>query len=159
MSRPFYVRPLAESEFARAFPLIQAIAPELSLNGWLGFARLFAIGEATAGRGIISAQDAHGYIYGLCCYTGMPNLSHRRSLVVEPFVALHVVDTVGPSAALLDALEPLARRLDCTAIELVLPRSASTDVVLDYPGGDAFRAAGYELAGIKLGRRLQASLH
>lgn len=154
VSRHYHVRPLAESEFARAYPLIRAIATGLSLNAWLGFARLFAVSEASLEGGIISAQDDNAYIYGLCCYMVLPNLCHRRSLIVEPIVALHVVDPLGPIEALLEALEPIAHRLGCESIQLVLPRSGSSEPGSGDPSYDVFRAAGYELGGIKLSRRL-----
>ena len=157
MSRHYHVRPLAESEFARAYPLIRAVAPELSLNAWLGFARVFTVSETTPEGGIISAQDDGAYIYGLCCYMVLPHLCNRRSLIVEPIVALHVVDPLGPIEALLEALEPIARRLGCESIQLVLPRSEGSEIESDHPSFDVFRAAGYELDGIKLSRRLAQS--
>lgn len=160
MARTYHVRSLEEGEFARAYPLIRVLDPELSLNAWLGFARLFTVSSDAAARGIIAAQDDRGYIYGLCCYTALPHLCHKISLIVEPFVALHVVDPLGPSVALLEALEPIARRLDCAAIELVLPRSGSAETLADAAAAGAFRAAGYELEGIRLCRRLpQARPH
>ncbi len=150
MGRTYHVRTLSESQLPQAYPLVQALASEHSLNAWLSYAKGFVAKGINAG-GVLSAQDDAGYIYGLFCYEVVPDLGGGRVLVVEPFVALDLVDRLGPITVLIEAMERLAREQDCVSIHLQIPQRGDMRAVVDFR---PFRAAGYKLEGVRLCRRL-----
>ncbi|WP_042442343.1 hypothetical protein [Azospirillum sp. B510] len=130
MDDGFIAKPLGRRQIDQAYPLVCAIAPGLGVDQWRAFAAAL-LGGATgsdAGRdgvpahkGIMTVQNAQGYLHGLFSYAAEPHLRHGRTLCVDNFVVLDLFDVAGIAETLLRAMEGLARRLGCAAIHTSLP--------------------------------------
>lgn len=140
MDDGFIAKPLGRRQIDQAYPLVCAMAPGLGIDRWRAFAAAVLDsatlgggaegvgGDGAAGegrppgsRGIMTVQNAQGYLHGLFSYTAEPHLLHGRTLCVDNFVVLDLFDVAGVAEALLRAMEGLARRLGCAAIHTTLP--------------------------------------
>ncbi|WP_119167490.1 hypothetical protein [Algihabitans albus] len=118
------VKSLTVDRVDQAFPLIQAIAPGITLEEWQAFAQSL-LGGATdsmpAPGGILIAEDERGYIAGLVAYRVQRDLLHGPVLVAEHFIAFDFFERDRIADALARALEGLAAGHRCAAIHTVLP--------------------------------------
>lgn len=140
MDDGFIAKPLGRRQIDQAYPLVCAMAPGLGVDQWRAFAAAVldsaTLGSSTEGaagdgaaregrlpasRGIMTVQNAQGYLHGLFSYTAEPHLLHGQTLCVDNFVVLDLFDVAGVAEALLRAMEGLARRLGCAAIHTTLP--------------------------------------
>ncbi len=123
MPRRLHVKPLEREGARQAFPLVQSIFPELTLEEWLSFARDMEQPQPTTFGpcGIVSVQSGRGYIHGLYSYMVERNLRHGRILEVNNFVALDMADRWGATSRLLSTMDELAKQFDCSAIHVSLP--------------------------------------
>lgn len=126
MDHGFIARPLTKRQIDQAFPLIRTIAPGLPVERWRAFAarRVGRPGPSVAARGIMTVQNGHGYIHGLFSHTVDEHLHHGRVLQVDTVVVLDLFDAAGVAAALIRAMESVARALGCDAIHTSLPDAA-----------------------------------
>lgn len=163
MDDGFIAKPLGRRQIDQAYPLVCAIAPGLGVDQWRAFAAAVldsatggGKGGGTAGgngmpanRGIMTVQNAQGYMHGLFSYAAEPHLLHGRALCVDNFVVLDLFDVAGVAEALLRAMEGLARRLGCAAIHTTLPdRTVQRDSRRD-PIPDCFRIEGHRQETIR----------
>lgn len=135
MDESFTTKPLGRSQIDQAYPLVRMAAPGLAVEQWRAFAAAVLKSGAAGGRtGIMTVQDRLGYLHGLFSYTVGEHLRHGRVLSVDNFVVLDLFDVPGIAQPLLQAMDGLARSLDCAAIHttLLLPPPAPGQ-----PGFDA----------------------
>lgn len=125
MPLKYHVRKLPPDGTVRAFPVIQAAWPDVSLDSWVAYVEKLCTPSrvATGSSGIMAAENPRGYIHGLFCYIVHVALNHGSVLVVDNFVALDAGDRAAAVEALLAAMEALARDLRCTAIHTHIPHS------------------------------------
>nr|WP_255635714.1 hypothetical protein [Azospirillum sp. 412522] len=156
------MKPLGRRQIDQAYPLVCAIAPGLGVGQWRAFAAAALDGGAVDGagggtgndnrpanRGIMTVQNARGYMHGLFSYAAEPHLLHGRTLSVDNFVVLDLFDVTGIAETLLQAMEDLARRLGCAAIHTTLPdRHIPRDSRRD-PVPDCFRTVGHRQETIR----------
>jgi hypothetical protein len=124
MPRVFTAKSLTSDQAAQAFPLIQTIAPNLTLERWNEFVQrlIDPTGPVQARRaGIVTLQSERGYIHGLFCYTVEVDLQHGHVLSVENFIALDLIEHEAAVRALFDTMEETAYDLGCHAIHVHLP--------------------------------------
>lgn len=162
MDESFIAKPLGRRQIDQAYPLIGAIAPALGVERWRAFAAAM-IGEGAASApggampcGIMTVQNANGYIHGLFSYNVEQDLRHGRALVVDNFVVLDLFDLPGAAEVLLHAMDGLARDLGCTAIHTNLPEPYATLPTEAPPAGvgrrvlDCFRGEGHRAETMRL---------
>jgi len=114
----FTAVPLDPRRIDQAYPVVQAVMPDIAAAEWRGYAASL-LGRDD--RGIMVLQDPAGYLHGLFAYAAVPHLGRGRVLRIECFVALGLLDRDGPAAALLRAAEDVARRLGCRAVQTETP--------------------------------------
>lgn len=168
MDDGFIAKPLGRRQIDQAYPLVCAIAPGLEVDQWRAFAAAVLDSATPSGkgggasggsgrpadRGIMTVQNAQGYMHGLFSYAAEPHLLHGRTLCVDNFVVLDLFDVAGVAEALLRAMEGLARRLGCTAIHTTLPdRCIQRDSGRD-PIPDCFRTEGHRQETIRFCKEL-----
>lgn len=161
MDDSFIAKPLGRRQIDQAYPLVCAIAPGLGVDRWRAFAAAL-LDSATVGgsrkgggksgagtdglpapRGIMTVQNAQGYMHGLFSYAVEAQLIHGRTLCVDNFVVLDLFDVAGPAETLLQAMEGLARQLGCTAIHTTLPERYLPRDSRRSPIPDCFRIEGH----------------
>ena len=127
MDDSFIAKPLGQRQIDQAYPLVRAVAPDLPVERWRAFAAALigTLDTPAPPTGIMTVQNARGYLHGLFSYAIEEHLRHGRILAVENFVVLDLFDTSGPAEALLRSMEVLARGLGCTAIHTTLPEGAA----------------------------------
>ncbi|PWC83423.1 hypothetical protein TSH100_20625 [Azospirillum sp. TSH100] len=152
MDDGFIAKPLGRRQIDQAYPLVCAIAPGLGVGQWRAFAAAVLDGATMGGsekdgspasRGIMTVQNAQGYLHGLFSYAAEPHLLHGRTLCVDNFVVLDLFDVAGVAEALLRAMEGVARRLGCAAIHTTLPDRTVRHGSRRDPIPDCFRTEGH----------------
>ncbi len=126
-TRDITVKSLTADRLNQAFPLIQAIAPNITLEAWKEFALPLVPRSGDDRRwqgGILIVEDGRGYISGLVAYRVQRDLLHGPVLVAEHFVAFDFFERDRIAEALARALEGLAAGHRCAAIHTVLPEGA-----------------------------------
>lgn len=125
MTRQFIAKSLAPELVDKAFAVARSGHPCLSLDQWRRYAnRLLHSGAPR--RGVLTVENLGGTIQGLCSYRIRPSLGQGNICSVEFLVALDLVDNGTVTAALLKALEALARRQGAAALRLDLPYGTRT---------------------------------
>jgi hypothetical protein len=123
----FYVEALSADQVGAVFPLMRAADPSLSPAIWRQFARRAVSGNVLAPQGVLVARrSALKYPSGAVCYRRHRNLHHAAVLTAEHFVALDLLYPDMVIAALIDGLEPVARRLGCASIRSIVHDGADT---------------------------------
>ncbi|MDJ0951129.1 MAG: hypothetical protein QNJ94_19645 [Alphaproteobacteria bacterium] len=119
--------PLCRTKVAQAYPLIQAMRPDLSLEGWCALATEHLRPAASADHGILTVETEQGYILGLIFYTIYTDLKHGRTLLAKDALVLAPVrqSTEAAFALLIEGVEQVAAECDCRAIH--------TSLLLDLP--------------------------
>jgi len=121
------VKLLTEAKTAQAYPLVQLLQPNLSLEAWDQFTASH-FGTIEAGeRGIFTVEDDRGCILALLAYTIDPDLCHRRVLIVKDVIAVTPLDRLKELAlsALFEAIEDLAKEKRCLAVRTRIIESES----------------------------------
>jgi hypothetical protein len=113
---------LANEQIELAYPHIQAMRTDLSLDQWAGFARAM-VDEAPRALdcGIITARGEQDYIQGLFSYVIAPDLHHGRSLLADNFIALDMRTNSVVASVLIRAMCGLARESGCATIHAIVP--------------------------------------
>jgi hypothetical protein len=125
--REVRIKTLTPDRVDQAFPLIQAVAPNITLEAWRRFAAPLVpqpgqVGPAAGG--ILFAEDERGYMAGMVAYRIQHDLEHGPILVAEHFVAFDFFERDKIAEALARALEGLAAGHRCAAVHTVLPEGA-----------------------------------
>jgi hypothetical protein len=109
----FSVSELNTSEAEAAFPLVRAIAPEITLDDWRDYVRRRSMQGVMLG--LIGAD---GEVCGLVSCRLGERLRHGTVLALDDFVTFELTVAAPARKALLAAAEDLARDHGCTALEL-----------------------------------------
>lgn len=134
----FCVDELKTSEADAAFPLVRAIAPEVTLDDWRDYVR-----RRSMQGGLLGLFGADGEIAGLLSYRLGERLRHSTVLALDDFVTFELSHNAPGRRALLAAAESLARQLGCTGLELRLASKGFAD-------GNSARAEGWISLGLAL---------
>jgi hypothetical protein len=155
MSDPLAPRLLDPGTIERAYPLVRNLTSGITRDRWGRFARpLVASRSALWPRGLMTIQNAAGYIFGLFSFEVRDDLRANRTLSVENIMiaTLPGRDTIW--ATVVEAVEDLARIHGCRAIR------ASLNDEFD-PGDDgrtwlagSLEAAGYVRDGVRARKRI-----
>lgn len=163
MDDGFIAKPLGKRQIDQAFPVVRAIHPDLGVERWRAFAAAMldqtqgAAGPRMPRRGIMTVQNERGYIHGLFSYATEENLHHGRILAVDNFIVHDLFNLPGAAAALLRAMDGIARGLGCTAIHTNLPQAYSTSVNYCNPVLNCFREEGHALETLRLCKPLDGA--
>ena len=156
MDGGFTAKPLGMRQIDQAYPLVRAIAPDLPVERWRGFAEaLIGASEGPgASAGIMTAQSDRGYIHGLFTYAAREDLRHGKVLSVDNFVVLDLFNLADAAFSLIRAMDTISRTLNCAAIHTILP-----DSYAEAGGGDRsvmgfFRDAGHHVDGARFYKAL-----
>ena len=120
MSRELQAKSLAKEEVDRAFALIRSAGGQFTLPRWRRYAGEL-IRRGPAGCGLLAVENGRGTIQGLCSYRMVNTPEGDRHCVVEVIAALDLIDEGEVAAALLQAVEMLARRSGAQALSVSLP--------------------------------------
>jgi len=178
MNDTYVAKPLARRQIDQAFPVVQTIAPDLGVERWRAFAAaVLAAAELETGDtpparstgqgveprgvmaepcGIMTVQNARGYIHGLFSYAVEENLRHGRVLEIDNFIVLDLFDLAGAAEELLRAMDVLAGELGCMAIHTNLPDDYSS--LPEYCNWllTCFREAGHAVETLRLCKQVGA---
>lgn len=109
----FSVVDIDEKLFDAAYPLVRAVAPEVSAEHWSVYARKVRMRGGLLG--LIGVENA---LFGLLTYRNEENLRRGRIFYVDNFVTFELNRAAPGRKALCEAAEALARKQGCTAIEI-----------------------------------------
>ena len=123
MSRQFIAKPLDCESADQSYALARNAAFGVSLEDWRRFLEERA-GTSAGDGGVLAIQNRMGIIQGICSYRFDPALGLGKVCAAEVLVTLDLVDTAPVAAALLQALEDLARRKGAAAMRVILPQGA-----------------------------------
>lgn len=123
MSGNYLVRQLSQTDVPRAFPLVQAVHVDVSLDDWQHFAeeRLSDGNGGSKSHGIVAVQNVQGYLHGLASYKISADGLIGRTLVCDHFIVLDLLTFEQPCAALMRAVEQIARDANCDHIQFSIP--------------------------------------
>jgi len=152
-------RPLDKAGIDRAYPLVRNIAPGVTLERWNRFARpQISARSAKWPRGLMTVQNAAGYILGLFGFEVRDDLRNSRTLCIHNIIVPNVPGRDTIWATLVDAAETLAEGSRCQAIR--------AELADDLDPSDTDRAwivariekSGYALDGIRAFKRMPKAL-
>lgn len=134
----FYVGALDPVLADAAYPLVRAIAPEVSFEGWLDY-----VERRCREGGLRGLFDDSGVLVGLFSYRFGERLRLGRVLALDDFVTFELSQAAPGRAALMAAAEDLARSLGCTGLEVRVGSRGFAD-----PG--SAKASGWLSLGLSL---------
>lgn len=125
MSSEYIARPLAENQVLQAFPLIQALDKRLTAQAWRRFAEYTLADANGGGHGhVMTLQTVSGYIHALFVYWVREDLCDGRRMDVDHVVTFELPGQVKALRAALRVIEQMARELDCTMVNVCIPRQS-----------------------------------
>ena len=134
----FYVDALTPAQADGAYPLIRAIAPDVTIEGWRDYVqRRYRFG------GLLGLKDERDGIVGVLSYRLGERMRHGLVLALDDFVTFELSQSAPARAALLEAAEKLGRDLGCTGLEL---RVGARGIAED----DSAKARGWTALGLSL---------
>ncbi len=159
MDDSFIAKPLGQRQIDQAYPLVRAIAPDLAVERWRAYAAALigSVDTPTAPTGIMTVQNARGYLHGLFSYAIEEHLRHGRILGVENFVVLDLFDMTGPAETLLRSMDVLARGLGCSAIHTTLPENCAGTVDSHNSVLSCFRNEGHRTETLRMCKPLDGA--
>ena len=119
MPRQFIAKRLEPSSADSAYALARLSASGLGLDAWRRFVASSA-GTPGVEGGVLAIQNRSGVIQGLCSYRFEESLGRGKVCTADNLIALDLLDNACVAAALLQALEDLARRGGASALRLEL---------------------------------------
>ena len=128
-----------------ALPVIREAAPEMTIERLRAYVENLKRNgnDSKSPSGILAARSPNGYIRALAIYRTTLELRWGRTLVVDNFLVPGPLYNRMCSCALLDALDDLAAKHHCVAIEAQLPPD-------DEWAGVMARSRGYDVEGSKV---------
>lgn len=158
MLEPLAPRLLDRETIDQAYPLVRNLAAGITLDRWGRFARpLVSSRSASRPRGLMTIQNAAGYILGLYGFEVRDDLHINRTLCLENIVIASIPGRDAIWAAVLESAEQLASLHGCEAI-----RAGLSDE-LDPSDSDrhwlmsSFQAAGYSMEGLRACKRMETN--
>ncbi len=144
--------PLGERQIDQAFPLIQSIAANVSIDEWRRYARAI-LDRAQDEAGIMTVQ-AFEYIHGLFAYRVDRSLRHDRVLLVDTVAVLELFSPKLAMTALLQVMDDMAVALDCRAIQTCVPSTERMEGTARRWMMEQFQDLGHSIDSLKLGKPL-----
>jgi hypothetical protein len=138
LNQQFSVGELCPVEAGVAYPLVRAIAPEVTLEGWLDY-----VERRCREGGLMGLFGVDGSLIGLLSYRLGERLRHDRVLALDEFVTFELSQAAPGRSFLLEAAEDLARSLGCTGLEVRVGARGMVD-------GNSSKAAGWIGLGMAL---------
>lgn len=119
MRKIYSIAPITLEAADRAYPLLTAIAPTVSLDEWRRFCRAAASplagDERASGREQAAlAVDSRKHVKGLCIYSIRDHWFYGRLLDVPVFIAASAADAHGVAIELLQFLQGVSNRAVCS---------------------------------------------
>jgi hypothetical protein len=125
VARQLIVNSLRLESVDKAFAVARSADVTLTLDQWRDYALgLIKYGMPTSG--VLSIENRAGTIQGLCGYRTESSLRCRVICSVDYLVVLDLINEAAVMAALLVALEDMARRQGAVALRLELLHGART---------------------------------
>ena len=155
MAEPLAPRLLDRDTIDRAYPLVRSIATGVTLDRWGRFARpLVSSRSSSWPRGLMTIQNAAGYILGLYGFEVRDDLQVNRTLCVENIIIASIPGRETIWAAVIDSAERLAKLHGCEAVRAGLQDDLDPS---DRDRGwlaNSFETAGYALEGVRACKRI-----
>ena len=128
-----------------ALPVIREAAPEMTVERLRAYVENLTRNgdDSESPSGILAARSPNGYIRALATYRTTLELRWGRTLVVDNFLVPGPLYNRMCASALLDALDALAAKHHCVAIEAQLPPD-------DEWAGVMAKSRGYDFEGSKV---------
>lgn len=148
MSSDFIARPLLANQVMQAYPLVQALDPQLSPESWCEFAASaleFPDDGGTPHSRIMTLQTAGGYIHALFIYRINRDLRDGRRLEVDHLVAFELPGQVTAVTAALRVIEQIARDSGCEAIAVATPMRNDAGKASASMVSDTLHRSGYDI--------------
>ena len=111
----FTVSDLADEQLESAYALIRTLAPDVSLERWLSYARAMR-----QKGGILGLFGGDQMLFGLLTYRREDCLRYGLVMLVENFVTFELSHASPGRKALCEAVESLARAQDCAAVRMIV---------------------------------------
>lgn len=141
-----------------AYPLVQSVAPHLTLDHWVGYtAALYGPSGRDAVGGVMSARSPQGYIFGIYCHLMEPDIETGRILRVNNFAAANLSDSGDVLDPLIGSMADVARDCGCHAVHVDLPEALRCRPRPVQGVFNAFKAAGYKVKTVDLVRALDGT--
>jgi hypothetical protein len=130
VARQFIAKSLRPESVDKAFAVARSADFTLTLDQWRDYA-LGLIKCAMPTSGVLTIENRAGTIQGLCGYRTESSLTCGAICSVDYLVVLDLIDEAAVMAALLKALENMARRQGATALRLdILHGTRTTERLL-----------------------------
>ena len=115
------VEPMTRGDIRPLFPLMRAVEPDLKLSVWLSYGRRMTLTRRGARAGIMVARrHGHSLPCGAVHYRLDRNLRYGQLLTAEHFIAIDLLYPHAVLAALVQALDLIARNCGCGAMRSIL---------------------------------------
>ena len=138
------VEPITSGDIRPLFPLMHAAEPELKLSTWLSYSRRMTKAKRGARAGIMVARRrGQSLPCGAVHYRLEQNLRYGQLLTAEHFIAIDLLYPQAVLAALLEALDAIAKDCGCGAMRSIL-HDRRSDLL------DKLCVAGYRREGMTL---------
>ena len=142
LTMPLYsVVDIGENALESVYPLVRVMAPEVSLEQWLDYAR-----AAQNRGGLLGLFGPDGSLFGFLAWRKETTLRRGRVLHVDKFVTFELSRAGDGRRALCQAAEELARRENCTAIDLRLGGRGYADLATSK--ADGWTRLGHNLGSV-----------
>jgi len=156
MPKTFNVVPLSPAQTDQAFPVVQALHRDMTLAQWRDVVEPFqALGAGDGG--VMACEMSDGHIRGLFCYRVRDD-GAERVLSVPTFVAVGLFDAAATSAAQIEAIDRLARDLECGSIEVDLDGCVMAALAPKLDAASLFGKLGYRSVGRAMVKEVEAEL-
>ncbi|MDA0664231.1 MAG: hypothetical protein O3B08_15525 [Proteobacteria bacterium] len=153
----FHIKYLSRENAPNAYPVIRAAYPSVSLDDWLAYyAWISQPAEARHfSAGVVSIENARGYIQGLFSYVTGYGLGRGSVLSVENFVALDTGDRAAAIRRLIGAMEDVAHKHGCVTIHTQIPEFWTTVTAEKYGVHAHLADAGHDREMVRFSKFLR----
>lgn len=141
--------------------MVAFLDDRITAQQWSAYAGDLLAANGHGGHGIMTLQDPQSHIIGLSVYHVRPDLQRGRVLVVENFSVVSLIGAQQAAAALLAAMEQLAREENCAclAISLLNRGERKSPTRRRAQNGQFFKGAGFRLDTARLSKCFDAAPH
>jgi hypothetical protein len=139
MDEVFHATHLERDLAHKAYPLIRAHDPSITLRQWVAFVQHCLRVPERRGA-LVTVKDGRGYLHALFRYRIEIELGRGRSMLVSDLIVGHLPGKAVRSA-IIEAIGRFADRADCVSITIELPHSPAG--VCDVAMRNAFAGVGF----------------